>query len=123
MKRYIHITKENREFLMKAFGVSRKTVQNAVMYDGERGESDLAKRIRKLALAHGGIAMVASPEVETLFDSDGYMRQYFPNGAMLELSKKDASGDVFYKGENVKHYDHVAIQDIYAIQDYAQALK
>lgn len=123
MKRYIHITKENREFLMKAFGVSRKTVQNAVMYDGERGESDLAKRIRKLALDRGGIPMVTSPEVETLHDYDNYMRQYFPNGAMLELSKKDASGDVFYKGENVKHYDHVAIQDIYAIQDYAQALK
>lgn len=123
MKRYIHITKENREFLMKAFGVSRKTVQNAVMFDGERGDSDLAKRIRKLALERGGIPMVTSPEVETLFDSDGYMRQYFPNGAMLEVSKKDASGDIFFKGENVRHYDRVEIPDMYAIQDWAQALK
>ena len=123
MKRYIHITKENREFLMKAFGVTRKTVQNALLFDGERGNTDLAKRIRKLALARGGIVMVASPEVETLFDSDGYMRQYFPNGAMLEVSKKDASGDIFFKGENVRHYDRVEIPDMYAIQDWAMALK
>lgn len=122
MKRYIHITKENREFLMKAFGVSRKTVQNAVMYDGERGESDLAKRIRKLALKRGGIIMVTAPEMETMHDSDDYMRQYFPNGAMLELNKKDASCDVFFKGDNVRHYDRVEIPDIYAIQDWVQAL-
>lgn len=123
MKRYIHITKENREFLMKAFGVSRKTVLNAVTFAGARGETDLAKRIRKLALERGGIVMVAAPEVETMHDHDDYMRQYFPNGAMLELSKKDASGDVFFNGENVRHYDRVEIPEIYAIQDFAQALK
>lgn len=122
MKRYIHITKEDREFLMKTFGVSRKTVQNAVMYDGERGGSDLAKRIRKQARERGGIMMVVAPEMETLFDHDGYMRQYFPNGAMLELNKKDASCDVFFKGDNVRHYDRVEIPDIYAIQDWVQGL-
>lgn len=61
MKKYIHITKENREFLMKAFGVTGKTVQNAVRFDAERGDTDLAKKIRKVALERGGIVMAVAP--------------------------------------------------------------
>ena len=34
-----------------------------------------------------GIVMVETPEIETMHDADGYMRQYFPNGAMLEIDK------------------------------------
>ena len=123
MKRFIHITKENREFLVKAFNVSRKTVQNAVTYAGERGQTDLAKRIRKLALERGGIPMVTATEVETLFDHDNHMRQYFPNGALLEINKENASGDVFFKGENLRHYDKIELSGISAIQDWAQALR
>lgn len=42
MKKYIHIKKEDRDFLERAFGVSGRTVYNALHYDDERGGSDLA---------------------------------------------------------------------------------
>ena len=124
MKRYIHIMKADREFIMSAFGVTGKTVQNALRFDEERGHTDLAKKIRKTAMDRGGIVMTVSPEVETLHDSDGYMRQYFPNGAEVEFSKKEDCGcDVLHKGKVVRHYDRVMLSDIAAIQEYASQLR
>ena len=69
-KRYIHIKREDREFIMRAFGVTERTVFNAIRFDEKRGNTDLAKRIRKLAMERGGIIMVKHPEMETLFDAD-----------------------------------------------------
>lgn len=124
MRKFIHIKKADREFIMAAFGVTGKTVQNALRFDEARGNTDLAKRIRKLAMDRGGIVMVESPEVETLHDSDGYMRQYFPNGVLVEFSKMaDAGCDVLRRGEVVRHYDRVMLSDIPAIQKYAEGLK
>lgn len=64
MKRYIDTTKENREFLMRAFGVTERTLYYALRFDGKRGDSDLARKIRKVALERGGVAMVVMPEAE-----------------------------------------------------------
>ena len=50
MRKYIHIRKEDREFIMKVFGVTGRTVMNAIRFDSERGDTDLARRIRKVAL-------------------------------------------------------------------------
>ena len=122
-KRYIHIKKEDREFIMKALGVTERTVFNAIRFDEKRGDTDTAKRIRKLAMQRGGIIMVVIPEVETLFDADDYMRQYFPNGAMLELSKSDDSADIYYKGERVWHSEQVMISEINGLQERAMSLK
>lgn len=91
MKKYIHIKKEDREFIMKAFGVTERTVYNAIRFDEKRGNTELAKRIRKLAMERGGIVMTVIPDVETLFDADRYMRQYLPNGVLLEFSLIDAA--------------------------------
>lgn len=123
MKQYIHVTKEDREKLMKIFDCSERMVFYALQFDDNKGSSDLAKRIRKAALENCGILMNVVPAVETLFDHDGYMRQYLPNGAMLEFSKNDSSGDVFFKGMKVKHYDLVMLNDIESIQNWAMALK
>ena len=122
-KRYIHIMKEDREFIMKSLGVSERTVLNAIRFDEKRGNSDTAKRIRKLAMSRGGIVMVVNPEIETLFDADNYMRQYFPNGALIELDKKAGTGDVLFKGERAGHYENVSLRDIEEIQAFANALK
>ena len=51
------------------------------------------------------------------------MRQYLPNGAMLEFSKNDSSGDVFFKGLKVKHFDVVMLNDIESIQNWAMTLR
>lgn len=123
MKKYIHITKENREFLMKAFGVTGKTVQNAVRFDAERGDTDLAKKIRKVALERGGIVMAVAPEVETLHDADGYMRQYFPNGALIEVKKENGFYEVLYKGEVVKTGAGLTIAQMEGLQAFAGGLR
>lgn len=122
-KRYIHIMKEDREFIMKSLGVTERTVLNAIRFDEKRCNSDTAKRIRKLAMSRGGIVMVVNPEIETLFDADNYMRQYFPNGALIELDKKAGTGDVLFKGERAGHYENVSLRDIEEIQAFASALK
>lgn len=119
MKKYIHIEKKDREFLEKAFGITGRTVFNALHYDDERGGSDLAKKVRKVALERGGIRMVEAPEVETLFDNDGCMRQYLPGGVLLEFKYADNSCTVFVKGEEKRKFEHVFVSDIPFIQEFA----
>lgn len=125
MKRFINVTKEVRQELAKVFNVGDRAVWNALSYDKERGETDRAKRIRKFALQKGGIVRVVSPELETLHDSDDYMRQYLPNDVMLEFSKKkeDAGCEVYHKGVKVRHYDKVMVSDIPEIQNWAATLR
>ena len=123
MKRYIHIKKEDREFIMKSFGITEQSVMNALNFDAKRGNSDTAKRVRRLAMARGGIMMVEVPELETLFDADGYIRQYLPGDVLIELSKTDSSCVVFKKGVRVNSYKDVMLSDIPGIQAYAAGLK
>ena len=123
MKKYIHITKEDRMFIMKALGVTERTVFNAIRFDSKRGDTELARKIRKLAMERGGIAMVEIPEIECLFDADGYMRQYLPNNTILEFSFENGGCDVFHKGEKVRHYENVVVSNIKNIQNWALALK
>lgn len=125
MKRYIHILKADREFILNLFKVTGRTVDNALRFDAERGNTDLARKIRKVAMEHGGIVMVVSPEAETLFDADGYMRQYLPNGVLLEFEKEAGNGgcNVYLKGDMVRRYDNVQVRDIPAIQNWAATLR
>lgn len=123
MKKYIHIQKEDREFIAKAFGISERSVFNAIRFDDRRGGTDLAKKVRKLAMDRGGIVMVEVPEEETLFDADGYMRQYLPNNALLEFSFEDGGCEVFHKGKKVRRYENVEVSDIKNIQNWALALR
>lgn len=122
-RQYIHLRKADRDFIVKAFGVSERTVLNAIFFDEKRGNSDTAKRIRKLAMERGGIVMTVAPEIETFHDSDMVMRQYCPNGALIELDKKSGTGDVLFKGERAGHYEDVSLRDIEEIQAFASALK
>ena len=91
-------------------------VYYALNFDAKRGESEKAKRIRVYAKQKGGIVMIVAPEVETIHDADGYMRQYFPNGAMIECNKANGNVDVFYKGKMMKQYQDVKIKQLEEIQ-------
>ncbi len=121
MKRQIAVSKADRQFLMKLFKVTERTVFNALALD--KPGNDLHKRIRKAALNRGGVIMVSLPEMETFHDADGIMKQYMPNGAILEFSKKDGSGHVFFKGKEISTYENVTIPMIYEIQERAAALR
>lgn len=120
MKKYIHITKENREGLANIFGVTDRMVWAAITFEKD---TDLAKRIRKAAIERGGIMMNELPEMETFHDYDNYLRQYLPNGAMLEFNKVTGTGDVIFKGESVKHYPMVVLNEIPNIQKWAMTLR
>lgn len=125
MKKYIHTTKETRKFLMRAFDVTERTVFNAVMFDPTRGNTDKAKRIRKLALMHGGIMMNELPEIETFHDYDGYMRQYLPNDVLIEFGKtKETKGcNVYHRGKLVRQYNDFMASEIGDIQHWASGLR
>lgn len=120
MKKYIHITKENRLGLAKMFDVTDRMVWAAITFEKE---TELAKRIRKAAIERGGIMMNELPESETFWDSDNYIRHYLPNGAMLEFNKITGTGDVIFKGESVKHYPLVMLNEIPNIQEWASTLR
>lgn len=122
MEKYIHVTKDVRLCLAKTFNVSDKTVRNALSFDKKRGETDCAKRIRKFALQKGGIVMVVAPEVEVLYDYDGVINQYFPNGAKLESDKNTGDTELFYKGECVGRWDNIKLRDMDTIQQLAAGL-
>lgn len=121
MKRQIAVSKEVREKLMKVFGVTERTVFNALAM-GKEGNL-LHKKIRKAALDSGGVLMVTIPEVETFFDTGVGMRQYLPNGAVLEFSFADGSCDTWFKGERMDRREKVAVSEIRGIQARAAALK
>lgn len=123
MKKYIHIKREDREFIAKAFGITERSVFNAIRFDDRRGETELARKVRKLAMERGGIVMVEIPEIETLHDAGGYMRQYLPNDVLLEFSREDGGCDVFHKGMKVRHYENVLVRDIPEIQNWALTLR
>lgn len=116
MKKYIDVTKEVRQDIMAAFKVTGKMVYYALNFDAKRGESEKAKRIRVYAKQKGGVVMVVTPEVETIHDANGYMRQYFPNGAMIECNKANGNVVVFYKGQKMKSYEDVKIKELEEIQ-------
>ena len=122
MKKYIHIQKSDREFIAKAFKVSKRTVYNAIHFEDMNEGNDLAKKIRTLALERGGIVMVEAPELETLHDADDYMRQYIGD-VLLEFSKTEPVCDVYKKGVKVRHFDNVMTSDSQGIQDWASGLR
>ena len=123
MKKYIHIQKADREFISKALKVTERTIFNATHFEDMNEGTDLMKKIRSLALQRGGIVMVKAPEMETLFDADGYIRQNLPGDVLIELSKTDSSCVVFKKGVRVNSYKDVMLSDIPGIQAYAAGLK
>ena len=122
MERYIHVTKETRQKLMKVFNCTSVMIWKALSFESD---SELACKIRKAAYENYGILMTKVPVLRTIFDHDGYMRQYLPNGAMLEIGKTEATkgGAVFFKGVKVKHFDEVMCDELKGIQDWAMTLR
>ncbi len=120
MKRFIAVTTEQREFLMKTFRVDVRTVRNALSYSFD---SNTCKRIRKLALQRGGVMMCTAKEIETIHDADGVMKQLLPNGAVIEIDKKTGDAVVYIKGEPRIHVENIRVREIGALQKSAMALK
>ena len=101
-KRMIEVTKETREFLRKAFGVTDVMVWYALNFDPKRGQSDLA---------------------ETIHSADGRMRQYFPHGVLLEADTRNTGlVAVYKKGELQRSWDNPGVRELDEIQSWAMSL-
>lgn len=120
-RREIAVTKEDRAFLMKLFGVTNQTIYNALDLDKE--QTEVRSRIRKTALERGGVVMVTLPEMETIHTADGRMVQRFGNGAVLTFYRADGHGELWHKGKLISSHRHVGVMDIFALQDLARNLK
>ena len=122
-KRVIEVTKETRDFLQKAFDVTGTMVWYALNFDEKRGQSDLAKRIRNLALQKGGVVFNIGPEIETIHSADGCMRQYFPHDVLLEADTR-CTGlvAVYKKGELQRSWDNPGVSELDGIQSWAMSL-
>ena len=122
MKIFIAITTEQRGKLEKIFGCTPRMISYALAFDTRKGNTDLAKRIRKAAFEMGAQVTVVTTEMESMVDSEGTLHQIFPNGAQIELYKGDGRGVIIFKGETVAEYENVKVKEIGAIQQRAQAL-
>ena len=122
-KRVIEVTKETRDFLQQAFDVTGTMVWYALNFDEKRGQSDLAKRIRSLALQKGGVVLNIGPEIETIHSADGRMRQYFPHDVLLEADTRSTGQVAVYKkGELLRIWDNPGVSELDGIQNWAMSL-
>lgn len=59
MKKFIAVTEKQRQLIIDAFKITPRMVRYALSYDSD---TNLAKRIRKLALEAGGVRMVSDAD-------------------------------------------------------------
>lgn len=123
-KRTIKLSNESKQQLARQFGCTERMVYKALCFECD---TLLARKIRYVARKDmGGWVEAAVPESEIFYDTtDGgerLMRQYFGNGAVLEVSLETGAGVVKLKGEAVKRYDYVYLDQIPCIQQYAMKL-
>lgn len=113
----ITVTRSQREFLAKAFGVTKEMVSYALNFHPVKGHSDLAKKIRSLAVQRGGFELVTAPASEVVHDADGVFKKYFENGWMWEADKNTGLLVVLdEKGNLKKSIENAKVADIDAVQ-------
>lgn len=123
MKKYIELSKTEREWIADAFEISMRMVDLALNFDKKRGNSELAQRIRKLALQRGGQLMNELPVFETIHNSNGVMRQTFPNGAEIMVDTSAGFVDLHdKKGTLVKALNECSVKQLYELQELAASL-
>jgi hypothetical protein len=123
--RTIKVSSENKAKLAKMFGCTERMVYKALCFEGD---TLLSRKIRYVARKEmGGWVEAAVPEDEIFYDTmdsgERFMRQYFNNGAVLEVSMTTGEGVVRFKGSPLYRYEEVLVSDIPTIQDYARNLR
>ena len=119
-RKQIEVTKEVRKEIKAAFKCSDVAIWRALSF---ALDTPLSKRIRKFAYQKGGVLLLLTPAMETIHDKDGYMRQYFENGAMIEVNKKLGILWLFDKDGTVRReVKHCTIEQLYVEQTFAGGL-
>lgn len=124
MEKYISVTKETMAKLRKTFKIGGKpvcerTIKNALTY---RNHSDLAKRIRKMALQNYGVTYIVAKEMECFYTADKDMVMLFPNGAEFRASMITGEGVLYFKNQVVERWPEIKMSMIEKIKGQAAAL-
>ncbi len=121
IKRNIAVSKETREKIARIFGVSERTVWNALNLDYPGTE--VTTRIRIAAKENGGVVMATIPAGEAIHFADGTMRMDFENGAALEGNLTTGIVEIRDKRGAVKgEWQNPSITELKAIRGVAQSL-
>lgn len=93
-------------------------VTYALNYDPQRGNSDLARRIRSLARQKGGYNLFTAPMSEVVHDADDTMTQYFSNGMHWVCNKKTGLTVVYDKDDKpVKSFENPTMRELCLMQE------
>lgn len=121
IKRNIAVSKETREKIARIFGVSERTVWNALNLDYPGTE--VTTRIRIAAKENGGVVMATIPAGEAIHFADGTMRMDFENGAALEGNLTTGAVEIRDRRGAVKgEWHNPGITELKAIREVAQSL-
>ena len=119
-RRQIEVTTEVRAKIKVVFKCTEMTIWRALNFVRD---TPTCKRIRLYALQNGGKVVTTVPETETIHDADGMMKQYFPNGALLEVNKNTGLLRVFDpEGVKRREVQDCTIQQLYVEQTFAERL-
>ena len=119
-RKQIEVTKEVRKEIKAAFKCSDVAIWRALSF---ALNTPLSLRIRKFAKQKGGVLLLLTPAMETIHDKDGFMRQYFENGAVVEADKNTGMVQVFDKDGKVRHeVKHCMVEQLSDIQAIAAKL-
>ena len=119
-RKQIEVTKEVRKEIKAAFKCSDVAIWRALSF---ALNTPLSLRIRKFAKQKGGVLLLLTPAMETIHDRDGFMRQYFENGAVIEINKKLGTLWLFDKdGKECRKITDCTIEQLYEMQGLAAQL-
>lgn len=107
--RRIVIDSEKRQEVRSVFNVSERMMSHALNYTRD---SDLARKIRSLALQKGGKVVGEELTLETHFKSNGDMVQCWGNRAKLVAERASGKVRVFVDGELDREYDNLTITEL-----------
>ena len=123
--RAIKVSNEARKKLAKMFDCTERMVYKALSL---KTQTLLARKIQRVARKEMGgwiEAMVPEEEIfyDTLANNERLLRQYFSNGAVLEISKDTGFCRIMHKGELVWDVGVISITQIQEAQLWARGLE
>lgn len=121
MSKQILTDKETKHFLMKAFGCTQQFVWQALTF---RRDSEMARRIRVLALKRGGkLTEGYVPECETTHEEvEKTMTQTFGPRVKLVVDKETGDVSVYVDGQLKDSYKNITVPDLMQLQGEVQLM-
>lgn len=121
MKKQILTDNETKTFLMKAFGCSRQQVWRALNFERD---SDLARRIRRLALQRGGkLTEGYIPTCETIHNTAARMtEQTFGPRVKIVADRTNGNVSVIVDGVEKDSYNNLSVPEFMQLQNEVEQM-